>query len=57
MTLCLDHAAAHYTLTRNSSSFVADVQVGSCRGEAVGEQKARTITIALARALRLETDK
>jgi hypothetical protein len=52
----LDQAADHYTLTRDCSTFVAEVQVGSCRGKAVGEQKARTITIAVARALRLEVD-
>ena len=52
----LDHAADHYTLTRNGSTFAAEVQIGSCRGKAVGEQKARTITVAVARALRLEVD-
>jgi hypothetical protein len=52
----LDHAAAHYTLTRDCSAFAAEVQIGSCRGKAVGEHKARTITLAVARALRLEVD-
>lgn len=52
----LDHAAAHYTLTGNCSTFIAEVQIESCRGKAVGDHKARTITIAVARALRLEVD-
>ena len=49
-------AAEHYTLTRTCSTFAADVQIESCRGKAVGEHKARTITVAVARALRLELD-
>lgn len=52
----LDHAAAHYTLTRDSSDFAVEAQVESCCGKAVGKQKARTITVAVARALRLEVD-
>lgn len=52
----LDHAANHYTLTGNSSNFAAEVQIGACSGRAVGEQKARTITLAVARALGLEVD-
>jgi hypothetical protein len=52
----LDHAAEHYTLTRTCSTFAAEVQIESCRGKAVGEHKARTITVAVARALRLELD-
>jgi hypothetical protein len=52
----LDHAADHYILTGNSSTFEAEVQIGACRGKAVGEHKARTITLAVARALRLEVD-
>ncbi len=52
----LDQAADHYTLTRNNSTFAAEVQIQSCRGKAVGEHKARTITVAVARALRLEVD-
>jgi hypothetical protein len=52
----LDRAAAHYTLTCDCSTFAAEVQIESCRGKAVGEHKARTITVAVARALRLEVD-
>jgi hypothetical protein len=52
----LDHAAAHYTLIGNGSTFTAEVEIESCRGTAVGEHKARTITLAVARALRLEVD-
>ncbi len=52
----LDHAGARYTLTRDCSTFAAEVQIESCRGNAVGEDKARTITVAVARALRLEVD-
>ena len=52
----LDQAAAHYTLTRDRSAFTAEVQIESCRGKAVGEHKARTITLAVARALQLEVD-
>lgn len=54
--LLLDHAAAHYTLTGTRTNFAAEVQIESHRGEAVGEHKARTITVAVARALRLEVD-
>ncbi len=52
----LDQAAAHYTLTGTCSTFAAEVQIESRRGKAVGEQKARTITVAVARALGLEVD-
>jgi hypothetical protein len=52
----LDCAADQYTLTRNCSTFGAEVQIESCRGKADGEHKARTITVAVARALRLEVD-
>jgi hypothetical protein len=52
----LDHAGARYTLTRNNSTFAAEVQIGSCRGKAVGAGKARTICIALGRALQMEID-
>ena len=50
----LDHAAEHYTLTRNRSLLTADVQIASCRGTATGEYLARTITLAVAQALQLE---
>jgi hypothetical protein len=52
----LDHAADHYTLTRNCSTFAAEVRIESYKGKAVGKHKARTITLAVARALRLEVD-
>jgi hypothetical protein len=49
-------AADRYTLTRNCSTFAAEVHIESCRGKAAGKHKARTITLAVARALRLEVD-
>jgi hypothetical protein len=52
----LDHAADHYILTGNCSTFAAEVQIDSCWGKVVGEHKARTITLAVARALQLEVD-
>jgi hypothetical protein len=54
--LVLDHAADHYILTKNCSTFAAEVQIDSGWGKAVGAHKARTITLAVARALRLEMD-
>jgi hypothetical protein len=51
----LDQTAHRYSLIRDRHGvFSASVQVGGCRGKASGEPKARTITIAVARALRLE---
>ena len=50
----LDHAADHYILTGSCSTFAAEVKIDSCWGKAVGEHKARTITLAVARALQLE---
>lgn len=52
----LDHAADRYRLIRNRSRFSVEVHIGSSRGKAVGEHKARTITIAVGRALGLEID-
>ena len=50
----LDKSANQYTLTRNQSSFFAEVEIDSCRSKAVGEHLARTITVAVARGLQLE---
>src|SRR5690242_18854729 len=52
----LDRAAHHYTLTRDGRTFTAEIRAGSGRGIASGELKARTITLAVARALGLEVD-
>jgi len=52
----LDHAADHYILTGDRSNFVAEVQIDSRWGKAVGKSKARTITLAVAHALQLEGD-
>lgn len=52
----LDEAADHYTLTRNCSIFTAEVHIASCSGKAAGQQIARTITMAVARALRVEVE-
>jgi hypothetical protein len=55
--LLLDHAASHYTLTaEKGADFRAEVQVGMCVGKASGKPCARTVTLALARALGLEVD-
>jgi hypothetical protein len=51
----LDHAADRYSLTEDRQGiFGANVQISGHRGKAAGEPKARTITIAVARALGLE---
>jgi hypothetical protein len=51
----LDHAADRYSLTKDRQGiFSANVQISGHRGKAVGEPKARAITIAVARALGLE---
>jgi hypothetical protein len=51
----LDHAASAYTLAvSESGKFEAEVCVRGRIGKASGEPKARTITIALARALGVE---
>ncbi len=53
----LDRIATAYTLsTVKNDRFTAEVQVGAHAGKASGEPKARTVTIALARALGLEVD-
>jgi hypothetical protein len=51
----LDQAARRYSLTRDGHGvFCASVEIGGSRGKASGEPKARTVTIAVARALGLE---
>jgi hypothetical protein len=51
----LDAAANRYSLSRDRHGvFGTSVQIGGRRGKASGEPKARTITIAVARALGLE---
>ena len=51
----LDRAADHYSLTKDRHGiFTATVQIGACRGKVSGESKARTVTLAVARALGLE---
>ena len=51
----LDQATHRYSLTRDRHGiFSASVQIGGCRGKAYGEAKARTVTIAIARALGVE---
>lgn len=46
-------SADTYVLTKADSSFAAEVWVGSCTGRALGELKATTITLALAKAIGL----
>ena len=51
----LDHADCVYTLVASKTwHFNAEVRVGGRTGRASGEPKARTITIALARALGID---
>jgi hypothetical protein len=51
----LDQATHRYSLTCSGPrGFTAEVQVGTRRGKASGKHKARTITLAVARALGLE---
>jgi len=53
----LDRAAHHYTLNRDGRVFTAEIRASSGRGTASGELEARTITLAVARALGLEVDR
>ncbi|MBM3744573.1 MAG: hypothetical protein FJW34_02105 [Acidobacteria bacterium] len=56
--LLLDTARATYTLSKNSDGiFTASVRVAQRLGNASGEPKARTITLALARAAGIEVDR
>jgi hypothetical protein len=51
----LDHAASSYRLAKNAGgNFEAQVRLGARTGKASGQTMARTITMALARALGLE---
>jgi len=51
----LDRASDQYSLTKDRHGiFTANVQIGTCQGKASGEPKARTVTMAVARALGLE---
>lgn len=52
----LDAVAHRYTLSCAGRTFTADVQINSRRGKASGTNKARTIAVAVARALGLEVD-
>jgi len=53
----LDKGARRYSLTCDGRrTFSVEVQVGTRRGKAAGKHKARTITLAVARALGLEVD-
>jgi hypothetical protein len=56
--LLLDTSRATFTLARNATGvFTASVRLAQRLGEASGEVKARTITLALARALGIEVDR
>jgi hypothetical protein len=51
----LDHTGGAYTLAADSKGvFTAEVRIRSEIGRATGDVKARTITLAIARALKLE---
>ena len=50
----LDRASRDYTLTSIEGAFTAEVRVGDRIGSASGGPKARTITLAVARALGIE---
>jgi hypothetical protein len=54
LTLTLDRAAEGYTLRAAGDTFTAEVRVSSRTGKASGDLKAKTITLAIARALGLE---
>ena len=53
----LDQAASQYTLSYDGRTFTADVLTATGRGIASGEQKPKTISIAVVRSLRLEVGK
>jgi len=52
----LDQAGCQYTLRYNGRTFTAEVRTPTGRGIASGEQKARTISLAVARALGVRVD-
>jgi hypothetical protein len=53
----LDNAARAYTLTSDGRIFTAEVEIGDRRGKASGKSKARTVSLAVARALGIEVDR
>jgi hypothetical protein len=53
----LDCATEHYIIKRDGPSFTAEIRTAAGRGAASGELKARTITLAVARAVGLEADR
>jgi hypothetical protein len=53
----LDRATRNYTLTSDGGMFTAEIRAASGRGTASGELIARTITLAVARALGLEAER
>jgi hypothetical protein len=56
--LLLDTARAAYTVSRSAAgAFTVSVRLSQGRGEASGEPKPRTITIALAKAAGIEVDR
>ena len=52
--MLLDRTGSDFRLVRSDGTFIAEVRVGARTGEASGEPKVRTITMALTRALGLE---
>ena len=50
----LGHAASNYTLMSVDGLFTAEVRIGVRTGKAIGDPKARTITLAVSRALGIE---
>jgi hypothetical protein len=55
--LLLDQAEHRYILRYDGRTFTAEVRTETGRGIASGEQKPRTITLAIARALGLEVER
>jgi hypothetical protein len=55
--LLLSHTASNYSLTRIDGLFTAEVRIGVRTGTASGGPIARTITLAIGRALGIEAPK
>ena len=53
--LLLDRACDRYMLKGTCDSLIAELRVGQRIGRATGPERAATITLALARALQIET--
>jgi len=53
----LDAATQHYILKSDGPTFTADVEINSRRGKASGRCKAKTISVAVARAMGLEVSR